>query len=174
MNSVERLAERLDAEGIAVDRLRADFAGWVIWYSHRSGHFHAHRTAGPGGFTEREHDPRRFHVAARTTGRLAVLLLAQTLLDAERPETNDTRGLQMELREDHAGAESVASWSAHRIPVGTPVRYVVGAVHDEAPIRLVLGSADQVELEMPVSAVEPVITALRNAVCDVKSQIAVQ
>lgn len=83
MNSAERLAERLDAQGIGLDRLRADFTGWQIWYSGRSRHFHAHRVATPGGFLERENDPRRFHVAARTTGRLAVLLLAQTLLDAD-------------------------------------------------------------------------------------------
>lgn len=71
--------------------------------------------------------------------------------------------------QDHSrdGRDGIASWSAHRIPAGTPVRYVLGAAHDEAPIRLVLGSADQVELELPVAAVEPVITALRHAVRDV-------
>lgn len=83
MNSAERLAERLDTQGIGLARLRTDFPGWQIWYSRRSGHFHALRTPVPGGFIERADDPRRFHVAARTTGRLAVLLLAQTLLDAE-------------------------------------------------------------------------------------------
>ena len=84
MNSAERLADRLDADGIGLDRLRADFTGWQIWYSRRSGNFHARRTPVAGGFVERENEPRRFHVAARTTGRLAVLLLAQSVLDAER------------------------------------------------------------------------------------------
>lgn len=60
----------------------------------------------------------------------------------------------------------IASWSAHRIPAGTPVRCMVGAPHDEAPIRLILGDADQVELELPVAAVEPVITSLREAIRD--------
>jgi hypothetical protein len=79
----DELAARLDAVPIGLDRLRADFTGWLIWHSRRSGHFHARRAEVTGGFTEYEHDPRRFHVAARTPGRLAVLLLAQTALDAE-------------------------------------------------------------------------------------------
>ena len=66
--------------------------------------------------------------------------------------------------------DGIVSWSAHRIPAGTPVRYVVGAAHDDAPIRLLLGAADQVELEMPLAAVEPVITALRHATRDVDAQ----
>lgn len=82
----DRLAERLDREGIGLDRLRADFPGWRIWCSRRTGRVHACRhIAASGGFTEREGDPRRFHVAAVTPGRLAVLLLAQTALDAGHP-----------------------------------------------------------------------------------------
>lgn len=81
----DRLADRLDAEGIGLDRLRADFPSWRIWHSGRTGHVHAcRRIAATGGFTERAGDPRRFHVAAATPGRLAVLLLAQTVLDAGR------------------------------------------------------------------------------------------
>lgn len=81
----DRLADRLDAEGIGLERLRADFPAWRIWHSPRTGHAHACRVAPSGGFTERDGDPCRFHVAARTPGRLAVLLLAQTALDAGRP-----------------------------------------------------------------------------------------
>ena len=72
--------------------------------------------------------------------------------------------------EGAGAADDIVSWSAHRIPAGTPVRYVVGAAHDDAPVRLLLGTADQVELEMPLAAVEPVIAALRHAVRDVDAQ----
>lgn len=132
--------------GERLARLRTDLADWRIWYSERSAHYHAYRQ---GGFTERDGDPRRFHVAATTPDRLAALLLAQTLLDTKGPAM------------DHPNP--VASWSAHHIPAGTPIRYIVNATDDEAQIRLLFGPSDQVELELPLSVIPPMLTTLRDA-----------
>jgi hypothetical protein len=65
------------------------------------------------------------------------------------------------------GKSSVASWSAHHIPSGSRVRYVLNADDDDAPIRLVIGDQDQVELEMALPEAASVVAALRNAERDV-------
>lgn len=60
----------------------------------------------------------------------------------------------------------LTSWAAHRIPAGTPVRYLLDpgdAPGDEGAIRLVFGAADQLELDLPLSAVPPIMAALRAA-----------
>lgn len=133
--------------GARLTRLRTDFADWRIWYSERSAHYHAYRKATePGGFTEREGDPRRFHVAATTPDRLAALLLVQTLLDTKGPAMTP-----------------VASWSAHHIPAGTPIRYIVNTTEDEPQIRLLFGPSDQIELELPLSVIPPMLTTLQAA-----------
>jgi hypothetical protein len=58
----------------------------------------------------------------------------------------------------------VASWSTHHIPAGTPIRYALNPTEDDACIRLLFGSVEQVELELPVSVAAPIITTLRDAV----------
>ncbi|HEY3683544.1 MAG TPA: hypothetical protein VGL93_10915 [Streptosporangiaceae bacterium] len=79
-NALDRIAATLDAAGVDLGILRRDFPQWRVWYSDVTGACHAMRD---GGFQERESDGRRYHVAASTPARLAVLLLAQAAADAE-------------------------------------------------------------------------------------------
>lgn len=67
-------------------------------------------------------------------------------------------------------AGSVASWSAHHIPAGSSVRYVLNPDHDEAPIRLVIGDLEQVELELRLPEVTSIASTLRDAERDVRGR----
>ena len=79
-------------------------------------------------------------------------------------------------RADDGMDGGVVSWAAHYIPRGTPIRYLLeiddahgrdnggdGTSADETTVRLVFGTADQVEVELPLSVVASVITVLRAA-----------
>lgn len=79
--SVDRLAALLDLNGVSLVRLQVDFNGWWIWRSAMTGHYHAMRK--DGHYVERDDRPQRFHVAASTLSRLAVLLLLQTAVDED-------------------------------------------------------------------------------------------
>lgn len=87
-DTVDRLAALLDGAGELTEELaRADFPEWRIWHSAVTGCWHATRRCEPTGrFREVHGDPRRFHQAASTLGRLVMLLLAQTAVDAESTE----------------------------------------------------------------------------------------
>ena len=89
--TIERLAALVDADGeLTGDRLRADFPDWRIWHSDVTGCWHATlRCAPTGRYREVHGDPRRFHQAAPTLGRLAVRLLAQTAADLDLADTDD-------------------------------------------------------------------------------------
>ncbi|HEY3685100.1 MAG TPA: hypothetical protein VGL93_18855 [Streptosporangiaceae bacterium] len=62
----------------------------------------------------------------------------------------------------------VASWSAHHLPAGSSVRCVLNAEHDDAPIRLVIGDLEQVELEMALPEAAAIVAALRDVERDLK------
>lgn len=77
--ALDRLAATLDAAGVDLELLRRDFPAWRVWHSEVTGAYHARRNE---NFHDRG-DGRRFHLAAATPGRLALLLLAQSAMDAE-------------------------------------------------------------------------------------------
>jgi hypothetical protein len=56
----------------------------------------------------------------------------------------------------------LASWSAHRIPTGSPVRYVLDP-QDDAAIRLIIGEYDQVEVEMSPAVATAIVATLQEA-----------
>lgn len=56
----------------------------------------------------------------------------------------------------------VASWSAHHIPPGSRVRYVLD-FDDEAPIRLIIGDREQVSLTMTPSTSASIVSELQDA-----------
>lgn len=64
---------------------------------------------------------------------------------------------------------SVASWSTHHIPAGSAIRYVLDS-GDDAPIRLIIGDHEQVELGMVPSQATSIITALQAAARDVQTR----
>jgi len=81
-----RLAILLDVEDtLTPAQLREDF-GWIVWFSEVTGCYHARRDEPDGHFCERRDSPRRFALVASSLGRLAMLLLAQTMVDAEPAE----------------------------------------------------------------------------------------
>lgn len=80
--TAERLADALDStEGFGIPLLREDFPNWRIWFSVRTGRFHARRNDPSGRFEVSQFSARRFHVDCSTPGRLAVMLLAQLAAD---------------------------------------------------------------------------------------------
>lgn len=64
----------------------------------------------------------------------------------------------------------VTSWSAHHIPAGSSVRYVLDAVHDDVPVRLVIGDLEQVELEMSLPEVTSIIATLQEAEREIRAR----
>lgn len=80
---VATLAEYLDESGLTLATIQGDFPGWRVWYSTVSGCCHARRRE---NFAESVFSGRRFHVAASTPGRLAVLLLHQLAMDEEEAQ----------------------------------------------------------------------------------------
>lgn len=63
----------------------------------------------------------------------------------------------------------VASWSAHHIPAGSSVRCVLD-YDDDAPIRLVLGDLEQVELEMARPEAASIVATLQDAERDIRAR----
>lgn len=83
--AIDRTAALLDAAGVDLDLLRHDYGEvWQIWYSRATGCYHGRRA---GNFHARQADPRRYAVAAATPGRLALLLAAQAVADAEQEDS---------------------------------------------------------------------------------------
>lgn len=59
-------------------------------------------------------------------------------------------------------AERLSTWSAAFVPIGTPMRHVIGA--DEPEIRLILGTENPVELVMDPRAASEVVMTLQQAI----------
>ena len=70
------------------------------------------------------------------------------------------------MEESQTGG-NIASWSAHLIPAGSPVRYVLDTDDNDASIRLVIGGLEQVELEMELPEVSSIVGALQVAKRDI-------
>jgi hypothetical protein len=64
--------------------------------------------------------------------------------------------------DDGQACEHVTSWSAHHIPTGSAIRHILDTGND-APIRLVIGDQDQVELGMAFPEATSIIAALQDA-----------
>lgn len=89
-DTIGQLAAMLDERGITLWQVQQDFVDWKVWFSKASGCYHARRNAASTGgrFTQHQGDGRRFHVAAASLGRLAVLLLTQQAVDTMLIEEN--------------------------------------------------------------------------------------
>ena len=68
------------------------------------------------------------------------------------------------------GQAGLASWSAHHLPAGSSVRYVLNPRHDDAPIRLILGDLEQVEVEMALPEAAAIVGTLQDAGRDLQER----
>jgi hypothetical protein len=66
----------------------------------------------------------------------------------------------------------VASWSTHHIGVGSDIRYFLDP-DDDAPVQLLIGEHEQINLGLPLSEVASIITTLQAAEREVEARAAV-